>query len=300
VAELYYGQEKAMVRIDMSEYMASFSVSRLTGPPPGYVGYEEGGQLTEAVRRTPHTVVLFDEVEKAHPDVFNVLLQVLDDGRLTDNKGRTVDFSNAMIVLTSNVGSRKILELASRSSGSGSDEAYGQMRAAVKGELGASFRPEFLNRLDEVIVFESLQPSEVEQVAGLMLKDVAKQCEEEDFSLTWTPAVAKFVSDSGFSSKYGARPLRRAVQRSCEDAIAEAVLEGFVGEGDALELDIENGDLLLKCNGKTRSFSPPESLGIEDDEPYADTTTVGNVQGVGDLAGLRSANDSDRPRSLSR
>jgi len=175
------------------------------------------------------------------------------------------------------------------------------MRAAVKSELGSAFRPEFLNRLDEVIVFESLQPSEVEQVAGLMLKEVAKQCEEEDFSLTWTPAVAKFVSDSGFSSKYGARPLRRAVQRSCEDAIAEAVLEGFVVEGDALELDIDkNGDLLLICNGKTRSFSPPEILGIEEDEPYVDTTTVGNVQGVGDLAGLRSANDSDRPRSLSR
>merc|ERR1719316_715150 len=187
VAEQYYGEEKAMVRLDMSEYMEAHSVSRLTGPPPGYVGYDEGGQLTDAVRRTPHTVVLFDEVEKAHPDVFNVLLQVLDDGRLTDNKGRTVDFSNAMIVLTSNVGSRKILELAD--SGEDREVAYGKMRTAVKAELGNSFRPEFLNRLDEVIVFESLQQSEVEQVAELMLADLQKRCEEEGFGMSWTPTL---------------------------------------------------------------------------------------------------------------
>jgi ATP-dependent Clp protease ATP-binding subunit ClpC len=288
VAELYYGAEKDMVRIDMSEYMAAFSVSRLTGPPPGYVGYDEGGTLTNAVRRNPHTVVLFDEVEKAHPDVFNVLLQMLDDGRLTDNKGRTVDFSNAMIVLTSNVGSRKILDLAAEKD---RDTAYKKMRTAVKSELGSAFRPEFLNRLDEVIVFESLNVEEVEQVAGLMLKEVGLNCEEEGFGFSWTQAVAHFVAKSGFSSKYGARPLRRAVQRVCEDAIAEAVLEGFVGEGDKLELDMDkNGyDMILKNGkGKKRTYTPRETAGIEDDE---EPVGVGVSDGEISITrpGLRSA-----------
>jgi len=265
VAELYYGQEKAMVRLDMSEYMEAHSVSRLTGPPPGYVGYEAGGQLTEAVRRTPHTVVLMDEVEKAHPDVFNILLQVLEDGRLTDNKGRVIDFSNAMLVLTSNVGSRKILQMA----GEQGDDAYPKMRAAVKAELGSAFRPEFLNRLDEVIVFESLKPSEVETVAGLMLKDLVERCDEEGFQVKWTPALTKLVVRGGFSSVYGARPLRRAVQRFCEDAVAEAVLGGFVGEGESLELDVDSksGDVLLRnAKGKTQRHAVTAGQGIEEEE----------------------------------
>jgi len=270
VAELYYGQEKAMVRLDMSEYMEAHSVSRLTGPPPGYVGYEAGGQLTEAVRRTPHTVVLMDEVEKAHPDVFNILLQVLEDGRLTDNKGRVVDFSNAMLVLTSNVGSRKILQMAtSNSPGGDPAEAYSKMRAAVKAELGTAFRPEFLNRLDEVIVFEALKPSEVETVAGLMLKDLTDRCEEEGYGVKWTPALRQLVVRGGFSSTFGARPLRRAVQRFCEDAVAEAVLGGFVGEGETMELDVDaqSGDVLVRnAKGKTQRHVAKDGGGIEEEE----------------------------------
>jgi ATP-dependent Clp protease ATP-binding subunit ClpC len=305
VASLYYGAEKAMVRLDMSEYMSAFSVSRLTGPPPGYVGYEEGGQLTDAVRRTPHTVVLFDEVEKAHPDVFNVLLQVLDDGRLTDNKGRTVDFSNAMIVLTSNVGSRRILELAGRQ-GQDREAAYRQMRAAVKQELGSAFRPEFLNRLDEVIVFESLQQSEVEQVAELMLADLRERCEEEGFGLNWTPKVKEFVARNGASSKFGARPLRRAVQRYCEDAIAQAFLEGFIQpeDGDFIELDVsQSGNILLRnSRGQNKDFVPQSAQGIEDDEDGGDGFV--DASGATTIDGLtgRVVNDfdADRPLSLGR
>jgi len=260
-----------MVRLDMSEYMEAHSVSRLTGPPPGYVGYEAGGQLTEAVRRSPHTVVLMDEVEKAHPDVFNVLLQVLEDGRLTDNKGRVVDFSNAMLVLTSNVGSRKILQMATSSDAlsSSREQSYTKMRAAVKAELGSAFRPEFLNRLDEVIVFESLRPSEVETVAGLMLKDLFTRCEEEGFKVKCTPALTQLVVRGGFSTTFGARPLRRAVQRFCEDAVAEAVLSGFVGEGEELELDVckKSGDVLLRNGkGKTTTHAATSGQGIEEDE----------------------------------
>uniref|UniRef100_A0A7S2ILD5 Clp R domain-containing protein n=1 Tax=Haptolina brevifila TaxID=156173 RepID=A0A7S2ILD5_9EUKA len=287
VASLYYGQEKAMVRLDMSEYMEAHSVSRLTGPPPGYVGYDAGGQLTEAVRRTPHTVILLDEVEKAHPDVFNILLQVLEDGRLTDNKGRTVDFSNAMLILTSNVGSRRILQMAKdelmgvggsgaaaknvKANGVGETEereaSYRRMRSAVKAELGNAFRPEFLNRLDEVIVFESLRPSEVTTIAGLMLNDLAARCEENEVSLSWTPELAQAVVRSGFSASFGARPLRRAVQRLCEDSVAEALLGGFVVAGDTLTVDAEDGDVVLRNpQGETKVHVASAGQGIEEDE----------------------------------
>lgn len=262
-----------MVRLDMSEYMESFSVSRLTGPPPGYVGYEAGGQLTEAVRRTPHTVVLLDEVEKAHPDVFNVLLQVLEDGRLTDNKGRVVDFANTMLILTSNVGSRKILSL-SRPNGAANEDAremeYGRMRAAVKGELGNAFRPEFLNRLDEVIVFEALKPLEVGQVADLMLEELVQRCSENDIELKTTKKLTAALVEEGYSPSYGARPLRRAVQRMCEDAVAEAILGGFANAGERLELDADGkGGIVLKNQkGKTRVHVPTAAQGIEDDDSF--------------------------------
>jgi len=284
VAEEYYGDEKAMVRLDMSEYMESFSVSRLTGPPPGYVGYEAGGQLTEAVRRTPHTVVLFDEVEKAHPDVFNVLLQVLEDGRLTDNKGRVVDFANTMLILTSNVGSRKVLSMQ-RAAGSASakknsaarEQAYSEMRAAIKGELGNSFRPEFLNRLDEVIVFESLTESEVGEVASIMLKEVVLRCQENDIELKTTSKLTDALVRSGYSPTYGARPLRRAVQRMCEDAVAEAILGGFVNAGERLELDAEgDGESVVLKNqkGKKRLHVPTAAQGIEEDKLVEDKVEV--------------------------
>jgi len=269
VAEGYYGEEKAMVRLDMSEYMESHSVSRLTGPPPGYVGYEAGGQLTEAVRRSPHTVVLLDEVEKAHPDVFNVLLQVLEDGRLTDNKGRVVDFANTMLVLTSNVGSRRILQLNSSPSMASNDQAYGAMRSAVKAELGKAFRPEFLNRLDEVIVFEALTQQQQGQVATLMLEELKRRCEESEVELVTTAKLTDAIVESGYSATYGARPLRRAVQRLCEDAVAEAMLGGFVQPGETLELDAGSkpGEILLKNQkGKTRVHEASAAQGIEEEE----------------------------------
>lgn len=272
VAELYYGEEKAMVRLDMSEYMEAFSVSRLTGPPPGYVGYEAGGQLTEAVRRSPHTVILFDEVEKAHPDVFNILLQVLDDGRLTDNKGRTIDFSNAMLILTSNTGSRRILQMSQQMGPDPTEKEraanYRQMRTAVNAELGKGFRPEFLNRLDELIVFEALRPPEVASVAGLMLDELVKRCDEEmEIKLSCTPKLTDLIVQSGFSPTYGARPIRRAVQRLCEDAVAEAVLGGFAQESETLSLDADkNGDIILtNSRGEKQVYTPGEAQGIEEE-----------------------------------
>lgn len=261
VAEAYYGSERAMVRFDMSEYMEAHSVSRLTGPPPGYVGYEAGGQLTEAVRRSPHCLILMDEVEKAHPDVFNLLLQVFEDGRLTDNKGRTIDFCNAMLILTSNVGSRTILEVAKRAEAEGESEsaseaAYGEMRQAVTAELGRSFRPEFLNRLDEIIVFSSLSRPEVLEVAQLMLASLQRRCEELELQLELTPRLRDAVCSEGFSTTFGARPLRRAVQRLCEDAVAEAVLDGFVRKGERLSLDAadDGGVIIENARGENRRY----------------------------------------------
>jgi len=269
VAESYYGDEKNMIRLDMSEYMASNSVSRLTGPPPGYVGYEEGGQLTGAVRRTPHTVVLFDEVEKAHPDVFNTLLQVLDDGRLTDNKGRVVDFSSTLIILTSNVGSRRILQMV-QSAGASPEERgqeYSAMRAAVKQELGNKFRPEFLNRLDEVVVFEGLKVPQAGSIADLMLTELVGRCKENEIELSTTDKLTSALVDSGYSTTYGARPLRRAVQRLCEDAVAEAILDGFAGEGEKLVIDHDGKETVILVNqkGNKRQFIPSSAQGIEED-----------------------------------
>jgi len=279
VAALYYGDEKAMVRLDMSEYMQSFATTRLTGPPPGYVGYEEGGQLTGAVRRKPHTVVLFDEVEKAHPDVFNVLLQVLDDGRLTDNKGRTVDFSNTMLILTSNVGSRKILSLAQQASGDSSQRKvqHASMRSAVKGELNQRFRPEFLNRLDEVIVFEALNTKELGSVADLMLKDLVQLCAQSNIKLSVTQKLTDALVDSGYSAKYGARPLRRAMQRLCEDAVAEAILEGFVKEGETLKLNHDGKQTVILVNqrGAKRMFKPSTAQGIEEEDDITKSESGG-------------------------
>ena len=257
-----------MVRFDMSEYMEAHSVSRLTGPPPGYVGYEAGGQLTEAVRRTPHCVILMDEVEKAHADVFNVLLQLLDDGRLTDNKGRTVDFTNAVLILTSNVGSRAIVAAApdADAAAADADAAYARMRGAVRDELGGRFRPELLNRLDEIVVFETLKRDEVESVAALMLAEVAERCAEAEVALEIDGGVRALVAAEGFSPKFGARPLRRAVQRLCEDAVAEALLDGFAAPGEALQLGTDGGRLTLRnARGDTRTPTPPAAQGIEDD-----------------------------------
>ena len=239
LAESLFDDESNMVRIDMSEYMEKYSVSRLIGAPPGYVGYDEGGQLTEAVRRKPYSVVLFDEVEKAHPDVFNVLLQVLDDGRITDSQGRTVDFKNTILIMTSNIGSSYLLE--------GIDEngdIQPESEAMVMNELRAHFRPEFLNRLDETIMFKPLTKKDVGQIIDLLVKDVNKRLVEREVSIELTDVAKDFVVEGGYEPMYGARPLKRYLQKHVETLAARLILEGNVGRGCTIVIDVE-GDQLV-------------------------------------------------------
>ena len=240
LANVIFGSDDAMVRIDMSEYMEKFAVSRLVGAPPGYVGYDEGGQLTEAVRRRPYSVVLLDEIEKAHPDVFNILLQVLEDGRLTDSTGRTVDFRNTIIIMTSNVGAGSVNRARAMGFGlSGKDEAeedYQAMRERMLEALKQTFRPEFLNRVDDSIVFRPLKEEEIEAIAALMLEDVKKRLAENGFGLTVDPGVYRYLSENGFDPVYGARPLRRAILRLVEDPVSEAILAGSYVSGDVIRL----------------------------------------------------------------
>lgn len=363
LAESYYGDEKAMVRLDMSEYMERHTVSRLTGPPPGYIGYEQGGQLTEAVRRKPHTVILMDEIEKAHPDVYNVMLQILDDGRLTDSKGRQVDFTNTILIMTSNVGSGKILDLceqearnraaadapasvvvesptpmpapaalggggsavqdaemvgdeggegeldlmqaaamfqkmeemqkilnsdaetaavptpapvsapASASRGLADSKEYTEMQAVVKEELLAKFRPEFLNRLDEIIVFKALNGDEIELVSDIMLQSVAKRTEDKGIQVECSESLRDRIAREGNSPKFGARPLRRTVQRLVEDVLAETLLDGFVKDGDQVTLDTNgDGQVVVCVGGDERCVEVALTAGIED---RGEAATVG-------------------------
>lgn len=238
LAESLFDDESNMVRIDMSEYMEKYSVSRLIGAPPGYVGYDEGGQLTEAVRRKPYSVVLFDEVEKAHPDVFNVLLQVLDDGRITDSQGRTVDFKNTILIMTSNIGSAYLLE-GIDANGEISSEA----ESMVMNELRAHFRPEFLNRLDETIMFKPLSKADVAQIIDLLVRDVNKRLVEREVSIELTDAAKEFVVEGGYEPMYGARPLKRYLQKHVETLAARLLLEGNVGRGDVIIIDVTDGRL---------------------------------------------------------
>jgi ATP-dependent Clp protease ATP-binding subunit ClpB len=238
LAESLFDDEGNMVRIDMSEYMEKYSVSRLIGAPPGYVGYDEGGQLTEAVRRKPYSVVLFDEVEKAHPDVFNVLLQVLDDGRITDSQGRTVDFKNTILIMTSNIGSAYLLE-GIDANGEISSEAENM----VMNELRAHFRPEFLNRLDETIMFKPLSKADVAQIIDLLVRDVNKRLVEREVSIELTDAAKEFVVEGGYEPMYGARPLKRYLQKHVETLAARLLLEGNVGRGDVIVIDVVDGHL---------------------------------------------------------
>ena len=238
LAESLFDDESNMVRIDMSEYMEKYSVSRLIGAPPGYVGYDEGGQLTEAVRRKPYSVVLFDEVEKAHPDVFNVLLQVLDDGRITDSQGRTVDFKNTILIMTSNIGSSYLLE-GIDANGEISSEAENM----VMNELRAHFRPEFLNRLDETIMFKPLSKADVAQIIDLLVRDVNKRLVEREVSIELTDAAKEFVVEGGYEPMYGARPLKRYLQKHVETLAARLLLEGNVGRGDVIIIDVTDGHL---------------------------------------------------------
>ena len=244
LAEVMFGSESAMIRLDMSEYMEKHSVSKLIGSPPGYVGFDEGGQLTEKIRRKPYSVVLFDEIEKAHPDVFNILLQVLEDGRLTDSQGRQVDFKNTVIILTSNVGAgeasaAKTLGFVSGAQSSEETERRERMMRALR----STFRPEFLNRVDEVIIFNSLSKEDITQIARLMLDDVAERCNSIGISLSFSPAVAELLAEKGFDQSYGARPLRRTVMRLVEDTLSTDLLEGKFKAGDSVEADVKDGEI---------------------------------------------------------
>ena len=247
LAQALFDDERNMVRIDMTEYMEKFSVSRLIGAPPGYVGYEEGGQLTEAVRRKPYSVVLFDEVEKAHPDVFNILLQVLDDGRITDSQGRTVDFKNTVIILTSNLGSDIILNDLEQRRAEGSNELSEDARKQIDLLLKSKFRPEFLNRLDEIVYYKSLTKDETRKIVDLQLEDLRKRMDEgKHLKLDVTTAAKDFIIDSSYDSVYGARPIKRFIQSRVETLIAKAIIQGSYAEGATLTVDYDGTGLVLR------------------------------------------------------
>ena len=238
LAKFLFDDEKALIRFDMSEYMEKHAVSRLIGAAPGYVGYEEGGQLTEAVRRKPYSVILFDEIEKAHPDVFNILLQVLDDGRLTDNKGVTVDFKNTIIILTSNIGSAKIIEIEDKEN----------RRKEVLNELKSHFRPEFLNRLDDIVIFEQLGIEAITNIVDIMFENIKKKVAQKDISISLSKETKEFIANVGFDPVYGARPLKRAIYEIVEDKLADLILEDKIQEGSIVEFDIENDEVIVKIN----------------------------------------------------
>lgn len=245
LAEFLFDDENAMVRIDMSEYMEKFSVSRLVGAPPGYVGYEEGGQLTEAIRRRPYSVVLLDEIEKAHPDVFNILLQVLDDGRLTDSKGRVVNFKNTIVILTSNLGTELIQERLKQINETNRNFIMDQLKDEVFELLKRRLRPEFLNRIDDVIVFKPLSQQEINQIAILQLKRVAEKLKENGIILSIDNSAIELISSLGFDSQFGARPLKRAIQRHIVDKLALLMLEGKFSNGDKILLSAQKNDFVF-------------------------------------------------------
>ena len=243
MAEAVFGSEDAMIRVDMSEYMEKHSVSKMIGSPPGYVGYDEGGQLSEKVRRNPYSVILFDEIEKAHPDVFNILLQVLDDGHITDAQGRVVDFKNTIIIMTSNAGAQTIVEPKKLGFGVQEDAKadHVRMKSNVMEEVRRIFKPEFLNRIDEIIVFHALTKEHMKKIVTLMTRSLEKRCQTQlDIHLHIRDSVKKYIVDESFDPKYGARPLRRMIQTSLEDALAEEILAGNVQTGDEVDVGVRN------------------------------------------------------------
>lgn len=248
LAEVVFGSEQSLIRVDMSEYMEKHSVSRLVGSPPGYVGYEEGGQLSEKVRRNPYSVVLFDEIEKAHPDVFNILLQVLDEGHITDGQGRKIDFKNTILIMTSNAGAQSIIAPKHLGFGAGNDakKNHETMKASVLEEVRRIFKPEFLNRIDEMIVFHALDEEHVREIAGLLIEELKKRCQEQmQITLKVSTAVKQQIAKEGFDPKYGARPLRRAVQNQIEDALSEEILAGHVSSGDTVTVSCHKGKIVF-------------------------------------------------------
>jgi ATP-dependent Clp protease ATP-binding subunit ClpC len=265
LAEYLFGEDSALIQIDMSEYMEKHTVSRLIGSPPGYVGYEEGGQLTEAVRRRGYCVVLLDEIEKAHPDVFNVLLQIMEDGRLTDAQGRTVDFKNVIIIMTSNLGARYIQKSTPLGFGKGGNQAlsYEDMKGKVMGELKRTFRPEFLNRIDDVIVFHELTRPQIKQIIDLMIKRLETQLKEQQLTINLSEAAKDVLVDEGYDPASGARPLRRAIQRLIEDPLSEGILGGHFKPGETIEADAKDGHLTFKSK-KKREAKVAASVGQTD------------------------------------
>ena len=253
LAEAVFGQEQAMIRVDMSEYMEKHSVSKMIGSPPGYVGHEDGGQLSEKVRRNPYAVILFDEIEKAHPDVFNILLQVLDDGHITDSQGRKVDFKNTIIIMTSNAGAQAIVEPKKLGFASGNDEKqnYERMKGSVMEEVRRIFKPEFLNRIDETIVFRALNKDDMKQIVGLMTKELAKRCETQlGITLVVRDAAKQYIADKAYDPKYGARPLRRKIQDEIEDPLAEKLLDGSIRRGDEVIVTTKKNAIFLEPKKK--------------------------------------------------
>lgn len=248
LAEAMFGSEEAVIRLDMSEYMEKHAVSRMIGSPPGYVGYDEGGQLTEKIRRKPYSVILLDEIEKAHPDVFNILLQILEDGRLTDGQGRTVDFRNSIVIMTSNVGAESIKNTKKVGFTSAVDEAenYSRMKERVMEQLKHTFRPELMNRIDEIIVFSSLNETELQQIIDLLLRDLAKRVEENGYHLEINAAARKVILKEGYEPDYGARPLKRAIQKLVEDRVSEEILKKTVEPGDKIVVDAQDGAIVIR------------------------------------------------------
>ena len=254
LAEALFGDEESIIRLDMSEYMEKHSVSKIIGSPPGYVGYEEGGQLCEKIRRKPYSIVLLDEIEKAHPDVFNILLQMLEDGHLSDSKGKMADFKNAVIIMTSNVGAHTIKKQKTMGFSAGDDldekmNAYEKMKENIMGELNKTFRPEFLNRLDEVIVFHSLDQAEIRQIIDLMIEDLKQRAKKLKMEMEVTDAAKDLLFREGFDEQYGARPLRRTITRLVEDKFAEAILKGDLQAGDTVIVNASADRILLEKGG---------------------------------------------------
>jgi ATP-dependent Clp protease ATP-binding subunit ClpB len=264
LAGFLFDSEEAMVRIDMSEYMEKHAVSRLIGAPPGYVGYEEGGQLSEAVRRRPYSVVLLDEVEKAHLDVFNILLQVLDDGRITDSQGRVVDFRNTIIVMTSNIGSDHILSL------SGDDSDYDKMQKQVMQSLRNHFRPEFLNRIDDLIIFHTLKRDELRRIVVLQIKRIEQLLDEQKITLSLSESALDQIVSAGYDPVYGARPLKRAIQRELENPIATKILENAFMAGDKILIDCVDNQLVFGKQEETQEAA----IAVEDDVPLVEVEVL--------------------------
>ena len=249
LASWLFGSQSALIRFDMSEYMEKYNVSKLVGSPPGYIGYDEGGQLTEKIRRKPYSVVLFDEIEKAHPDVFNILLQVLEDGILTDSQGRTVSFKNTVIIMTSNVGARHIGEPKNLGFTGGKPSAKNEeerIKKEVMGELKQTFKPEFLNRVDEMIVFHKLGEEEIGQIASNLLGQVAQRLEQMKIAISFEPEVVALVAKEGFDPRYGARPLRRVIQTKIEDLLADKMIGGELSAGDKVRCKQQDGSIILE------------------------------------------------------